>query len=88
MLNGSDQYRLGGALVFFSGLLGHSFFQCPFSLRKCICHVPEDSFSLALGLVPYGVVPLGAQFLTGRLPEESLFVLFSFLHPGGPPGFS
>lgn len=34
VLNSSDQYRLGGALVLFSGwLVLFSFFQCPFSLQ-------------------------------------------------------
>lgn len=67
---------------------GIHFFNVPFLCSKRIGHVPGDSFFLALGLVPYGVVPLGAPVLTGRPPEESPFVSFSFLHHGGPPGLS
>lgn len=64
------------------------FSDVPSLCSKHIDHVPGGSFCLALGLVPYGVVPLGAPALTGRLPEVSLFALFSFLHCGGPPGLS
>ena len=67
---------------------GIHFSNVPFLCSKHIGHVPGDSFSLALCLVPYGVVPLGAPVLTGRLPEESLFVSFSFLYHGQPPGLS